>query len=468
MLLAGALCSILPTNAFAAAGPSPTAGVSDDLPASLPVLTPTLYGTPAPGHLFLSVYPWWGTLTPYMLILDNSGTPVFYREGATTDFKLQPNGLITYFDLAAAKFYALDSTYAVVDSFACTNGYETDPHELLLLPNGHALLLGIDTQIVDMSTIVPGGNPETTVLGQIIQELDADKQVVFEWRSWDHYQITDATHENLLAGYIDYVHANALEIDADGGLLMSARHMDEITKIDRNTGAIVWRWGGRNNQFSFVGDTLQFSHQHAIRRLMNGHYLLFDNGNFHTPRFSRAAEYVLDQDAKTAELVWQYRNVPDIYGAAMGNAQRLPNGSTLICWGTGQPEITEVSSDGQLVMQLALPGNYMSYRAFREEWPPRRTASTTGAVRAVALSANVPNPFRGRTDVFLSLPSASDVSVRVFDTQGRLAQLVLDAVPHGAGLYRIRIDLSGKAAGVYFCRVSTGAGEVTRRLVHLN
>jgi hypothetical protein len=252
----------------------------------LPVLTPILYGTPAPGLMFLGLYTWSGLSTPYMYILDNAGTPVFHRQGATTDFKLQPNGLITYFDLAAVQFYVIDSTYTVVDSFRCTNGYETDAHELLLLPNGNALVLGIDRQIVDMTEIVPGGYAETTVLGQVIQEFDADKQVVFEWRSWDHFAITDATHENYQSAYLDYVHANALELDADGSLLMSSRHMDEITKIDRTTGEIVWRWGGKHNEFTFVGDTLQFSHQHAIRRLANGHYLLFDNGNFHTPRFS--------------------------------------------------------------------------------------------------------------------------------------------------------------------------------------
>lgn len=440
----------------------------DGIATGPPVLIPVLLGTPAPGRLFFSMYTWNGALAPYMMILENSGTPYFMRQLATTDFKVQPNGLLTYFDLGTTKFYALDSTYAVVDSFQCTSGYETDAHELLLLPNGHALLLGIDRQIVDMSEIVPGGYPEVTVLGQVIQELDAQKQVVFEWRSWDHFEITDATHENLNAAYIDYVHANALEVEPDGSLLMSSRHMDEVTKIDRETGAIVWRWGGRHNQFTFVGDTTKFSHQHAIRRLENGRYMLFDNGNYSVPRVSRAVEYVLDQDAMTAERVWQYRTVPDTYGAAMGSAQRLPNGSTLICWGTGQPEITEVSADGEVVMELILPGAYMTYRAFRQEWPPVQTTSATDGPRAPVVTASVRNPFRERTDLFLGLPSASSVSVRLFDTQGRLVNKVLDAAPYGAGLYRIRLDLTGSAAGVYFCRVTTDDGEVTRRLVNLN
>src|SRR6185295_15203514 len=120
------------------------------------------------------------------------------------------------------------------------------------------------------------GKTKATVTGNLVQELDASKNVVFQWRSFDYFQITDATHENLLTSPIDYVHANALELDNDGNILLSSRHLDEITKINRMTGAIIWRWGGKNNQFAFVNDAaLGFSHQHAIRRLPNGNVTLY-------------------------------------------------------------------------------------------------------------------------------------------------------------------------------------------------
>ena len=35
-----------------------------------------------------------------------------------------------------------------------------------------------------------------------------------------------------------------------GHLLISSRHMDEVTKIDRQTGEIIWRLGGKNNDFT--------------------------------------------------------------------------------------------------------------------------------------------------------------------------------------------------------------------------
>ncbi|GIT32244.1 MAG: hypothetical protein Ct9H300mP2_3230 [Candidatus Neomarinimicrobiota bacterium] len=50
-----------------------------------------------------------------------------------------------------------------------------------------------------------------------------------------------------------------------------------------------------------------FSHQHDIRRLDNGNITIYDNGNYKEPNYSRAAEYLLDEDNMTATLISEYR-----------------------------------------------------------------------------------------------------------------------------------------------------------------
>jgi len=124
--------------------------------------------------------------------------------------------------------------------------------------------------------------------------------------------------------------------------------------------------GRQKNQFSFVNDPLQgFSHQHGIRRLQNGNIILFDNGNLHAPPLSRAVEYKLDEQSKIAELVWEYRHDPPLYGFALGFAQRVANGNTLICYGTAQ-RIIEVDRAGTKQWELAIDGPQIyAYRAFR-------------------------------------------------------------------------------------------------------
>ena len=441
----------------------------DDDTIPVPPIQITAFDRTARGKLFLSNF---GSMAnPFLLILDNTGTIFFKRpmRGTCDDFKVQPNGLLTYFDSVSDKFYALDTTYAVVDSFACGNGYTTDAHDLRLLPDGHALLMSYDPETVDMSALVAGGDPAARVTGLVVQELDEQKNVVFQWRSWDHFNILDATHVNFTAHAVDCVHGNALEVDADGELLLSSRHLDEITKIDRETGDIIWRWGGNNNQFTLLGDSTWFSHQHAIRLIDNGHYTLFDNGNFHTPApYSRAAEYVLDQKAKTATLVWQYRHTPDIFGSATGYVQRLYNGNTLINWGTTNPNITEVTADGKKVLELSLPTGQFTYRAYKQRWLAAPRTVSPAPARLVSLSAGQPNPFRDETEFVATLSRSGAISASVYDASGRAVHGVISQFRDSPRVYRLRVNLAGKPSGVYFFQVISEQGVESRRMVHLN
>ena len=436
----------------------------------LPDITVTTSLPTAPGYLFVSDQGWAVATVSALLILRNDGTPVFTRDlgGYAWDFKAQPNGLLTYFDEIANAFLVMDSSYTVIDTIMCGNGYPTDVHELLLLPNGHALLLGDDTETIDMSTIVPGGYPSAQVVGQVIQELDQNQNVVFQWRTFDYFKVTDATHVDLTASWIDDVHCNALDVDTDGNILLSSRHLSEITKINRQTGAIIWRLGGVNNQFTFVNDTLGFSYQHAIRRLSNGHISLFDNGDFHTPQVSRAVEYALDEQNKIATLVWQYRNTPDVFGYAMGNAQRLDNGNTVICWGAGNPTVTEVAPDGTKLYEMTFDIGVYSYRAFRLNWPPTAVTTAPGkdTPTSYMLAQNFPNPFNPTTTIQFSIAQQSLVRLEVFNMLGeRIATLVDQVRP--AGSYSERFDGTQLASGVYLYRLKAGSFTTTQKMVLL-
>lgn len=338
----------------------------------LPVISVNISNNPSPGQLYINNFPFTAIpFTPYNLNVDNNGVIVSSTDQSSrirvVDYKRQPNGLKTFFSYLNARYYAVNEMNAIVDTFVCGNGYITDQHEIKILNNGHVLLMSYDHQLIDMSLIVPGGNPNAEVIGLIIQELDQNKNVIFQWRSWDHIAITEAIHENLTAAQVDYVHGNAIERDNDGNILISSRHLSEISKINRSTGNFVWRLGGVHNDFTFPNDSIKFSYQHDIRRIANGNVTLFDNGNYHSPSFSRAVEYQLDEVNKVATLVWEYRNSPSLYGFAMGSAQRLKNGNTLISWGSTNPNITEVTPNGNIALEMSLPAGIYTYRAFRDE-----------------------------------------------------------------------------------------------------
>jgi len=435
----------------------------------LPNISVTYSNPTSPGYLFLANLLWSNPSIPSLLILKNDGTPVFARNLAANgyDFKPQPDGTLTYYDDAVQAFIVMDSSCTPIDTIGCGNGYLTDPHDLRILPNGHALLLGVDNEIVDMSTQFPGGNPSATVVGYIIQELDRQGNVVFQWRSWDHYNIIDAEHLDLTAVWIDYVHGNALDVDTDGNILFSSRHLNEITKIDRQTGDIIWRLGGMHNQFTFISDSIGFSYQHAVRRIANGDITLFDNGDFHVPAFSRAVEYRLDEVNKTATLVWQYRDTPDIEGFAMGYVQRMENGNTLIGWGAGNPTVTEVGPGGNKLYEMSFDPGIYSYRAYRYEWAPPLTSSAPAAQPSTfALAQNFPNPFNPTTTIQFSLAREGRVSLAVYNLIGQRVMTLVDDTRE-PGAYAVRLDASRLASGVYLYRLEAGNLVATRKLVLL-
>lgn len=346
---------------------------------SLPIPTIAEFNNPAEGYIFCTPRPWQNApYDPHMMILDNYGTPVFYRQWPrrSNDFKTIVGNRLTFCDFdrnntAINKYIILDSHFNQIDTLVMGNGYVVDQHDVIVQENGNYFLMAYDPQLVGMDTVVEGGDPNATVTGFVVQELDADDNVIFQWRSWDHFEITDANHTDFTAAQVDYVHGNAFEIDYDNNLMMSMRDMEEITKIDRNSGEIIWRLGvhAKNNMFDFGSDTIGWSWQHDIRRISNGNITIYDNGNHHTPSFSQAVEYNIDEENFTATLVWNYIHDPVVFARATGAHRRLDNNNSFICWGLTWPiNYSEVSYGGDLAWELHWPMNVWDYRAFKLNW----------------------------------------------------------------------------------------------------
>jgi hypothetical protein len=359
-----------------------SASITDvSVPSDFP--SPNLYVTtnnnPADGFIYMNYR--YGQA--YNVILDTSGTPVWYSRtwDHERDFKVQKNDMLSVMirggfgrpqtdTRANWGFISFDQNFtAVTDTFRAEWGYDTDEHELQIFEDGSSYLIGIISETVDMSQYVDGGRTNARVDESMIQGFSPEGEPVFAWAAWDHFDIRDLELDNLMGGTIRFPHMNAIARDEDGHILLSSRHLSEITKINIHTGEIIWRLGGAHNQFTFINDPLNgFRNQHDIRAIGNERYTLFDNGNGHIPPQTRAVEYELDTLAMTATLRWQYQNPYGGYSDIMGNVQRLSNGNTLINWADeGLPKATEVTPDGQLAFELWLDG-YETYRAFKFPW----------------------------------------------------------------------------------------------------
>ena len=87
------------------------------------------------------------------------------------------------------------------------------------------------------------------------------------------------------------------------------------------------------------------------------------------------------------------------------------------------------------------------------------------------LGQNVPNPANPATTIDYALPSATHVSLRIYDPRGVLVQSLVDRV-EGPGELSVQwdgTDVRGQAAGsgVYFYELVAGERRETRKLVLL-
>jgi hypothetical protein len=341
-----------------------------NVPASFPKYEIISNNSPSDGYYFISPVQMPDKLPGYLAVIDNYGTPVYYRyfTKVLNSFGVQRNNLLSFMGRATtgAMFYIMDSTYTIIDSVK-SKTYKPDPHDFIALKNGHFLFIANDPRIMDMSSY--GGKTNASVVGGVVQELDQNKNVVFQWRTWDHFQISDS-YADLTVSSVDLIHHNSIDVDEDGNYFLISRSLNEVTKINGQTGAIIWRMGGKNNQFRFTDTTSVFSMPHDFRKLPNGNFTLFDNGNERNPPYSRAMEYSIDQVNKVVTLIWSYDADKKVFSSSSGSVQRLPSGNTVVGYGydISKPAFVEVNPDKSIAFRLDLPDNVTSYRAVKFPW----------------------------------------------------------------------------------------------------
>jgi hypothetical protein len=172
---------------------------------------------------------------------------------------------------------------------------------------------------------------------------------------------------------IDYFHINSIDVDHDNNLLISARKTSAVYKIDRKSGEIIWRLGGKRSDFE-MKEGARFAFQHDARRLPDGNISIFDNGATvfkngfpKAVEESRAIVLEVDEQKMKATLLREYTHPDEQYADAAGNTQVLPNGKVFVGWGRALA-ISEFSHDGDLLFDASLLRKNKTYRAFRFPW----------------------------------------------------------------------------------------------------
>jgi hypothetical protein len=330
----------------------------------------------------------------YAAIFDGDGVPVWWWRSTSFgpwDAKLLPDG-----NLAWTRYYGdhfgirgRRNAYEVrrLDGSLVrrvrTVGGSTDTHDLQELPNGHYLAITYKPRRhVDLSHDPRGGPSDVTVVDGEIQELTPRGKVVWRWNSGDHIPPSWTTGSSTRGWWFhntpdsqpgyermrDLVHLNSVDPDGDG-LIVSSRHTDSVFRIDRATGDVDWKLGGKQVPGKslavagappgFTGAAL-FGGQHDARLWKDGSVTVHDNGSW---RYRPPVVYRFEIDPllRTATLVERIANPDVVSSTAIGGARKLSGGNWVVAWGNS-PLVTEETEDGKVVRRLALASGFTTYR----------------------------------------------------------------------------------------------------------
>ncbi len=441
-------------------------------------------------------------------------------------------------------------------------------HDVQTLPNGNILMTAwvfkskeeaIEQGRDSLQITDDGLWPESVIEVKPTGEFGGE--IVWQWNLWDHViQDYDPRRSNFgdVAAHPErvdinfaasrgknWVHINSLTYnEALDQILMSTRGFNEIWVIDHSTtteeaaghtggrygrgGDLLYRWGNPEAYRAGTAEARQLFGQHDAHWIADGlegagRIMLFNNG-FQRPAGPYSSVEELDAPQQPdgsytwpaagepfgpAGPFWTYTApVPiEMYSGILSNAQRLPNGNTLICtgaWGT----ITEISPSGDEVWRYVNPvvsdtvivpqyglvpddgfnrdANtiFRAYR-FSPDHPALAGRDLTpgltiedGALStftedpaellpaSLTVEAAYPNPFHDRTTFTIATRRGGRVDLLVVDVLGRVMTRVTNAAaPRG----RIQLTWDGTdnrgekvASGVYIAVIEAGGEQVTQ------
>ena len=338
------------------------------------------------GYLFLG--PWAsGGDQPGPLMVDQTAEPVWFNPVSTSQpidsslwgtnfrpwmYRGKPviawwEGRVISTGFGQGEAILLDSSYQEVARVRAANGRLMDMHEFHLTPEGTALFTCYPEAVpADLTSV--GGPANGHVFESVFQEVDVRTgRLLLEWRSLDHVPITASYHPHREP--FDYLHVNSIDVAPDGNLLISGRHAWALFKLDRHTGEVIWKLGGKNGDFQ-MGKGAQFAWQHHASYRADGKITLFDNGSdgpINTETRSRAVVLAPDLGKRTVKLAQDYHHPTPLLAVAMGSVQTLPSGNIFVGWGT-EPYASEFTPRGAVVNDARMLSGYKSYRAFRVPW----------------------------------------------------------------------------------------------------
>lgn len=299
----------------------------------------------------------------YLLLLNHEMEPVWYHE-VPRSIKVahwtKHNTFLTILSVDTTKFssgkeiaeFDIDGNMV----FRITTGQKgldkVVHHEVRYDNNGNIMTLTFEIREFDLTHL--GGTEKDKILGEGILILNKQGEKVWEWSVFD--QVDPTTYPNIMNIRDDWLHANSLFQDQEGNYLVSFRNINQIWKIDGQTGKVVWKLGGEDGDFG-LADSLKFYGQHAAHVNHRGELMILDNGR--NDSIPKVKSFLINEEKMTATAKINFAMPGEFYSASKGSAYLVEDKYVMYC-----------ASDKHRAYFFDLNGEYqgllqMTYKSYR-------------------------------------------------------------------------------------------------------
>ena len=260
-------------------------------------------------------------------------------------------------------------------------------HDVLMLPNGHLVLL---VTYQRNFTNLSGTTGTTEVIGDAIVDVDQNFNPDWVWNTFDHLDINRRP-----MNWPDWTHSNNLLYSSDDhNLLLSMRHQNWIIKINfldgTGSGDVMWRLG-EGGDFKLVNATDPtdwFYAQHGMNYFTPNTTGVFrigmmDNGNdriapsgqvlckpYSAPSaqcYSTMPVLELNEANMTATMITHYVPPPSYFSFFGGNAELLANGDIEVnfCAAPGGAIVQELDAQARSMIWQGYTPSAAQFHVYR-------------------------------------------------------------------------------------------------------
>ncbi len=384
-------------------------------------------------------------------------TAGFAATSFLADIKIQKNnGNLTFYKFLPDNFsgrISIDTANLIIIDNLST--YKTSPDDLMMMnidlhdydidAEGNKLFANQLQRKINAACLsgLEGDSVRKAVMNDIII-LNPKDSVIFKWNPLDHLSACEMNwnYRNSSLKYgdaINWSHVNSVKFANDGNILYSFRHIG-IGKINRKTGEIMWKLGGKDSLNAIsLPDTAGYYLQHNFIQREDGMYSVFSNGDS-THHYLEGLVYKIDAVKKTATLISRYKPEPFIYSEALGSYD-CKDDTCIICFGMYLPkyrykdsqEMGQILVGKKIIASISGPPMNFSYQMHMTKWAAAQRRPKITLKRSI-LSSDTKEGLHDYTWYKIDSTSAIPVGTGITFSPAASGKYVVEA-QQGTGIF---------------------------------